>query len=68
LLEVRGEAVNRGTDLYCHVVSPIEKEFSCSENLPHAVVVGSDGNLSPCVLKQLPIRGENYDFFDKQKH
>jgi hypothetical protein len=49
-------------------VSPIQKKFSCGENIPHAVVVGSDGSLSPCVLKQLPMKGDNYYFVDGHKH
>jgi MoaA/NifB/PqqE/SkfB family radical SAM enzyme len=67
LLEVRREAVKRGVDLHFHIVSPLQKKFSCSENIPQAVVVGSNGNLSPCVIKQLPMRGDNYYFFNKEK-
>jgi MoaA/NifB/PqqE/SkfB family radical SAM enzyme len=68
LLEARTEAVKRGADLHFHIVSPIEKKFSCSENIAQAIVVGSNGNLSPCVMKQLPMRGDNYYFFDNKKH
>ena len=68
LLDVRREAVKRGADLHFHIVSPMQNKFSCSENIPQAVVVGSNGSLSPCVIKQLPVRGDNYYFFDKQKH
>ncbi|MGD9134524.1 MAG: radical SAM protein [Desulfobacterales bacterium] len=68
LLEIRKEAVKLGMDLHFHLVSPIQKKFSCSENIPQAVVVGSNGNLSPCVIKQLPMRGDNYYLFDRQKH
>ena len=68
LLEVRRKAVKRGADLHFHIVSPIQKKFSCSENIPQAVVVGSKGSLSPCVIKQLPIKGDNYYYFDNQKH
>jgi MoaA/NifB/PqqE/SkfB family radical SAM enzyme len=68
LLEVRREAVKRGADLHFHIVSPIKEKFSCSENIAQAIVMGSNGNLSPCVMKQLPMRGENYYFLDKKKH
>ncbi|MEJ2727739.1 MAG: SPASM domain-containing protein [Deltaproteobacteria bacterium] len=68
LFEARREAVKRGADLYFHIVSPIPKKFSCSENISQAVVVGSNGDLSPCVIKQLPMRGDNYYFFNQQKH
>ena len=68
LIEVRKEAVKRGADLHFHIVSPLHKKFSCSENIPQAVVVGSNGDLSPCVIKQFPTRGDNYYFFNKKKH
>jgi MoaA/NifB/PqqE/SkfB family radical SAM enzyme len=59
LLDVGREAVKRGSDVHFHLVSPVQNNFSCSENIPRAVVVGSDGSLSPCVMKQIPVRGEN---------
>ena len=68
LLEVRREAVKRGADIHFHIVGPAQKKFSCSENISQAIVVGSNGDLSPCVMKQLPMRGDNYYFFDKKKH
>jgi len=68
LIEVRREAVKRGADIYFHIVSPVQNHFACSENIPRAVVVGSDGSLSPCVMKQIPVRGDNYYFVDSQKH
>jgi MoaA/NifB/PqqE/SkfB family radical SAM enzyme len=67
LREVRRDAVKRGADLHFHIVSPIQKEFSCSENIPKAVVVGSDASLSPCVMKQIPARGTNYYIRNGQK-
>ena len=67
-VEVKRETVKQGVDLHFHIVSPILQKFSCSENIPQAVVVGSNGDLSPCVIKQLPVRGDNYYFFDKQKY
>jgi len=67
LLEVRGEATKREVDMHFHLVSPLRNNFSCSENVSKAVVVGSDGSLSPCVMKQIPVRGDNYYFTDGQK-
>jgi MoaA/NifB/PqqE/SkfB family radical SAM enzyme len=68
LLEVRKEAVKRGMDLHFHMVSPTPKKFCCSENIPKAVVVGSDGSLSPCVMKQIPINGNNSYYINGQAH
>ena len=68
LREVRSEAANQGVDVHFHIVSPVQNNFSCSENISKAVVVGSDGSLSPCVMKQIPVRGDNYYFVNRQKH
>jgi MoaA/NifB/PqqE/SkfB family radical SAM enzyme len=67
LAEVKREAVKRGADIHFHMVSPLQNHFSCSENIPQAVVVGSDGSLSPCVMKQIPLRGDNHYFINGQK-
>jgi MoaA/NifB/PqqE/SkfB family radical SAM enzyme len=37
------------------------------ENAAHVVVVGSDGGVSPCVMAQIPVEGENQHYFRKQK-
>jgi MoaA/NifB/PqqE/SkfB family radical SAM enzyme len=68
LLEVRKEAVNQGSDIHFHLVSPVQNNFSCKENIPRAVVVGSDGSLSLCVMKQIPVQGDNYYLINGQKH
>ena len=68
LIEVKREAVKRNADIHFHIVSPVQNHFACSENIPRAVVVGSDGSLSPCVMKQIPVRGDNYYFVNNQKH
>lgn len=53
--------------MYFQIVSPVQKNFSCTENIPKSVVVGSDGSISPCVMKQIPVRGENYYYIKGQK-
>jgi MoaA/NifB/PqqE/SkfB family radical SAM enzyme len=68
LLGIRSEAANEGTKIHFHIVSPTKTKFSCSENIPHAVVVGSDGNLSPCVMKQVPVQGENFYYVNGHKN
>ena len=67
LLEVRSEAVKRGSEVHFHLVSPVQNHFSCSENIPRAVVVGSDGFLSPCVMKQVPVQGASYYLINGQR-
>jgi MoaA/NifB/PqqE/SkfB family radical SAM enzyme len=67
LIQVRDESANKGAEVHFHVVSPVQNQFSCSENIPHAVVVGSDGSISPCVMKQIPVKGKNYYYSGGQK-
>ena len=67
LIAVKKEASNHGADVHFHMVSPVQKGFSCMENIPRAVVVGSDGNISPCVMQQIPIKRQNYHYFRGQK-
>jgi MoaA/NifB/PqqE/SkfB family radical SAM enzyme len=49
------------------MVPPVQKKFCCSENIPKTIVVGSDGSVSPCVMKQIPARGANYYLINGQK-
>jgi MoaA/NifB/PqqE/SkfB family radical SAM enzyme len=62
LIEVEKQATDEGTDLHFHLVSPLPARFSCSENIPRAVVVGSDGSVSSCVMKQIPVKGMNFHY------
>ena len=68
LLHVRDESAALGANVHFHMVSPVKKDFACSENIPRAVVIGSDGSVSPCVMKQIPVKGENYYYVRGQKH
>lgn len=66
LTEVRNEASNHLVDVHFHMVPPEQKNFSCMENIPKAVVVSSEGIISPCVMKQIPVKGKNYHYFRGQ--
>lgn len=68
LLQVRNESAALGVNVHFHLVSPVKKRFSCSENITRAVVIGSDGSVSPCVMKQIPAQGENYYYSEAQRH
>jgi MoaA/NifB/PqqE/SkfB family radical SAM enzyme len=67
LLKVRHESASRGADVHFHLVSPVITNFACSENVPRAAVIGSDGSVSPCVMKQMPVQGENYHYVSRQQ-
>ena len=67
LIQIKDESAKSGSEVHFHIVSPVQDQFSCSENIPLAVVVGSDGSVSPCVMKQIPVKGENYFYSNGQK-
>jgi len=63
LIEVRDSSANQGAKVHFHIVSPNLEQLYCSENISQAIVVGSDGNISPCVMTQIPAKGENFYYF-----
>jgi len=63
LTAVRDEAGKLGTDVHFHIVSPLKKGGNCSENIPKALVIGSNGDVSPCVMTQVPVSGEDCYYF-----
>jgi MoaA/NifB/PqqE/SkfB family radical SAM enzyme len=67
LLEVKAAAAKRGAAVHFHIVTPQAADFKCSENVARAVVVGSDGSISPCIFTGMPVQGENYYYFNGQK-
>jgi MoaA/NifB/PqqE/SkfB family radical SAM enzyme len=67
LLAVKKASLRLGVELHCHIVSPLTNTFSCSENCDRAVVIGSDGSVSPCVMTQIPVKGENSYYFRGRK-
>jgi len=67
LLEVKNAAAKLGREVHFHITAPQLKDFNCSENVPRAIVVGSDGSVSPCVFNQMPVKGENFYYFKGEK-
>jgi MoaA/NifB/PqqE/SkfB family radical SAM enzyme len=68
LLDVRDVSAELGADVHFHLVSPMNTNFACIENIPRAVVIGSDGSVSPCVMKQIAVKGKNYHCVRGQTH
>lgn len=68
LIQIKDESARNAAQINFHIASPEQDQFSCSEDVPCAVVVGSDGRVSPCVMKQIPVHGENYYYVGGQKH
>jgi MoaA/NifB/PqqE/SkfB family radical SAM enzyme len=65
--DIRSQAASLDTDIHFHIVAPFSKRTMCSENISRALVIGSDGSVSPCVMKNLPVNGKIDYYFNKQK-
>jgi len=61
--QIRKEAEEQGTEISFNIVSPLMEESYCSENIERALFVGSDGSVSPCVMAQIPVEGDNFHYF-----
>lgn len=46
--------------IYTPRLSPVVKRDSCSENIQRALCVSAEGEVSPCVLTNLPVTGGRY--------
>ena len=66
--EIEMDAERRGTEISFHIVSPLMKESYCTENVGQALVVGSDGSVSPCVMGLIPVAGDNFHYSGGNKH
>jgi MoaA/NifB/PqqE/SkfB family radical SAM enzyme len=67
LMEVKHTSAKLGAEVHFHLVASPLKDFNCSENVSRAMVVGSDGSLSPCVFAQIPACGQNFYYFNGEK-
>lgn len=68
LADVRDQSVKLGAEIHFHMIGPRQQEFRCTENCGRALVVGSDGGVSPCVMTQVPVAGETRYYFRGQPH
>ena len=60
---IRKEAERLGTEISFNIVSHLTERSFCPENVGQALVIGSDGCVSPCVMGQIPVEGENHFYF-----
>ena len=67
LSEIQKEGESRGVDIAFNIVSPLMEESYCSENIERALVIGSDGSVSPCVMGLIPATGDNYYYFRENR-
>jgi len=61
--KIKKDAEKRGTEIAFNIVSPLMEESFCNENVGRALVMGSNGCLSPCVMAQIPVGGDNFHYF-----
>ncbi len=54
VLKARKTARRRNLDLHFRLVSPLAKPEPCHENILHAMVIGVNGDVSPCVMTNFP--------------
>jgi MoaA/NifB/PqqE/SkfB family radical SAM enzyme len=57
LEELRERFAGRGVRVHPHIASRFAPPRDCPENIERALVVGSAGDVSPCVLTGLPVKG-----------
>ncbi|MBW1801697.1 MAG: radical SAM protein [Deltaproteobacteria bacterium] len=67
LSDIRNSASDLGANIHFHIVSSLFRESHCSENIHRALVIGSDGSVSPCVMTQIPFADKNCYYFKGQK-
>jgi len=65
--DLQGIAASQGVDIHFHIVSPFLKNGTCSENIERSLVIGSEGNVSPCVMTKVPTRDEAFYFFKGER-
>ena len=67
LREVKQAGDDKGVDIRFHIAGGAVANKSCSENVERALVIGSDGAVSPCVMGNIPVRGTEYHYFGDKK-
>ncbi len=55
-----------GLEVCYNIASPAKSKKTCSENVQTTLFVGSNGDISPCVFTQLPLREEPEYYFHGQ--
>jgi MoaA/NifB/PqqE/SkfB family radical SAM enzyme len=65
--EISHDAERRRIDISFNTVSHLAEKSFCPENIGRALVVGSDGCVSPCVMGQIPVEGDNHFYFAGNK-
>ncbi|MBS3758811.1 MAG: SPASM domain-containing protein [Desulfobacterales bacterium] len=65
VFHIQETAARKGVDMHFQLASPFASLKPCDENVRHALVVGADGNVSPCVMTNIPVKEETMHYFDQ---
>ncbi len=68
ILQAQEDGAGQGVDMHFHLVCPWADPAPCDENTNRALVVSADGNVSPCVMTNIPVKGEAVCYFDQEPH
>lgn len=63
----KAEAEKGGSSLHCNLPVPGSNGVNCTENTQNALVVTSDGKISPCVFLDMPAEGATFIVAGEEK-
>jgi MoaA/NifB/PqqE/SkfB family radical SAM enzyme len=66
LQQIKKLCSDKDINLHFRIVHPFSDDRFCSENIEKALVIGSDGNISPCVMAQIHTRKQVSYFFNEK--
>ena len=67
LANFRDKAAKEGVAVFFHITSPLIENAMCSENVHRALVIGSDGSVSPCVMTNVPAKDGSVHYLEGVK-
>ncbi len=65
--QVQEDASQKGVDMHFQIVSPFAGPKQCEENITRALVVNAEGDVSPCVMANIPVAGGCTYYFGQEK-
>jgi MoaA/NifB/PqqE/SkfB family radical SAM enzyme len=68
LNQIKTSCSDKGISLYFRIAYPLPEDRFCSENIAKALVVGSDGNISPCVMNQIHTQEQVSYYFNEKEY
>jgi len=54
LLDAKEASRDRGVAVHFHITPPVRSTLKCPENVGRALVIAADGQVSPCVMANIP--------------